>query len=103
MQVHVSQKTINAGSPVAHQGEICTHVLPKWANSGGNHQATAFKCPARQKAQADAWKEKAQKSQNKKRKQPEVDEEQEDRLISKSTKMELDTNTNWAKSPKKPS
>lgn len=46
----------------SRRGKICTHILPKCANCGGNHQAITFKCPARQKAQAYAWKEKAQKS-----------------------------------------
>ena len=77
--------------------------MPKCANCGGHHQATAFKCPARQKAQTDAWKKKAQKSQNKKGKQPECDKEQEDRPTSKSIEMELDNDINWAKSPKEPS
>lgn len=40
-------------------GKICTHVTPKCANCEGNHQATAFKYPARLKAQAEAWREKA--------------------------------------------
>lgn len=37
----------------------------------GSHQATAFKCPARLKAQAEAWKVKARKSEVKE-KQPAV-------------------------------
>ena len=41
------------------KGKICTHVTPKCANCGGNHQAIAFKCPARLKALSDAWKEKS--------------------------------------------
>lgn len=77
--------------------------MPKCANCAGNHQTIIFKCPDRQKAKADEWKEKAQKSQNKKGKQLEFDEEQKDRPTSKSTKMELDTNTNWAKSFEEPS
>lgn len=46
-------------------GKICTHVTPKCANCRGKHQATAFRCPARLKAQAKAWKEKVKKSQAK--------------------------------------
>ena len=34
--------------------KICIHVVLKYANCGGNHQATVFRCPARQKAQAIA-------------------------------------------------
>ncbi len=39
-------------------GKICTHVTPKCANCGAKHQATAFRCPARLKAQAEVWKAK---------------------------------------------
>lgn len=35
-------------------GKICTYIKPKCANSGGKHQATAFKCPFRIKAQVEA-------------------------------------------------
>ena len=35
------------------KGKICAHVTPKCANCGGNHQATAFKCPAWLKAQSE--------------------------------------------------
>ena len=82
---------------------MCAHVVPKCANCGGKHQATAFKCSARQKTKADSWKEKAQKSQNKKKKQPNVDKKQKNRPISKSTEIELDTDTNWAEIPEEPS
>ena len=42
-------------------GKICTHVIPKCANCGAKHQATAFKCQARLKAQVEAWREKSKK------------------------------------------
>lgn len=35
-------------------GKIYTHVTPKYANCGGNYQATAFKDPARLKTQTEA-------------------------------------------------
>ena len=44
-------------------GKICTHVIPKCANCGRNHQATVFKCPAKLKAQTEAWKKKMEKPQ----------------------------------------
>lgn len=79
------------------RGKICTHVVPKCANCAGNHQATALKCPARQKAQAEAWKNQAKKPQDSKGKQPESEKAQNAK--SKPTEMELDTDTNLAKSP----
>lgn len=42
------------------KGKICAYVMPKCANYGGNHQTTAFKCPARLKAQTQAWRKKSQ-------------------------------------------
>lgn len=56
-------------SCMVKMGKICTHVTPKCANCGEKHQATAFKCPARLKAQSEAWKEKSKKSEAK-NKQP---------------------------------
>ena len=46
---------------VAKAEKICIHVILKCANCGGNHQATPFKCPARQKAQAVTWKNRSKK------------------------------------------
>ena len=84
-------------------GKICTHVTPKCANCGGNHQATAFKCPARLKAQAEAWKEKAKKSQAKD-KQPATYAASEEEPEVESSEMELDNAvTLWAKSPQQQS
>lgn len=34
-------------------GKICTNITPKYANCGGSHQATAFKCPAKLRAQTE--------------------------------------------------
>ncbi len=44
-------------------GKICTHIIPKCANCGGNHQATAFKCPAKLRVQTEASKRKMEKAQ----------------------------------------
>ena len=79
-------------------GKICTHITPKCANCGGNHQATAFKCPARLKAQAEAWREKAKKPQAKD-KQPVTFAASEEEPEAGSSEMEVDTLiTLWAKS-----
>ena len=75
---------------IVKMGKICTHVTPKCANCGGSHQATAFKCPARLKAQAEAWREKAKKSQAKD-KQPATYADSEEEPEVGSNKMELDT------------
>ena len=80
-------------------GKICTHVTPKCANCGGNHQTTAFKYPAKQKAQAEAWRKKAKKSQAKD-KQPATYADLEEEPEVGSNEMELDSAvTLWAKSP----
>ena len=87
----------------AKMGKICTHVTPKCANCGGNHQATAFKCPARLKAQAEAWKDKVQKSQAKD-KQLATDAAPDEEPIIGPSEMELDNAvTLWAKSPRQQS
>ena len=84
-------------------GKIRTHVTAKCANCGGNHQTTAFKCPARLKAQSEAWKEKSKKS-HAKDKQPVTHPAPEEELEVRSTEMELDTAvTLWAKSPEQSS
>ena len=92
----------------AKKGKICIHVVPKCANCGGNHQATAFRCPARQKAQALAWRNKAKKAQEENSGQADKRsgdretsvESQEDREVTpKPVDMELDTPTDWAASP----
>ena len=80
-------------------GKICTHVTPKCANCGGNHQAIAFKCPARLRAQAEAWREKAKKPQVKD-KRPAAPPALEEELEVGSTKMEVDTAlTLWTNNP----
>lgn len=77
-------------------GEICTHVTPKYANCGGNHQATAYKCPARLKAQTEAWKKKKSQAKDK---QPACCPAPEEESQPTSTEMDLDTAvTLWAKS-----
>lgn len=38
--------------------KIYGHVISKYANHEGNHQATTFKYPARLKTQTQAWSEK---------------------------------------------
>ena len=53
-------------------GKNGTHITLKCANCGGNHQATAFRCSARLKAQAEGSKEKVKKSKSKD-KQPAID------------------------------
>ena len=84
-------------------GKICTHVTAKCANCGGNHQATAFKCPARLKAQVEAWKEKFKKSHTKD-KQPVSHPAPKEELEVRSTEMDLDTAVIlWAKSPEQSS
>lgn len=73
----------------AKLGKICTHVIPKCANCGRNHQATIFKCPARLKAQTDAWKEKVKKSQAK-NKQPASKGAVEEESAVRHNGMEVD-------------
>ena len=93
------------------KGKICIHVVPKCANCGGNHQATAFRCPARQKAQALAWRNKGKKAQeesagiaDERSEDREISvEPQRDRDIPKPVDMELDIPTNWAASPEQSS
>ncbi len=78
-------------------GKICTHVTPKCANCGAKHQATAFRYPARLKAQAEAWREKAKKTQAKV-KQPAASSTPEVELETESNKMEVDAPlTLWTK------
>lgn len=82
--------------------------MPKCANCGGNHQATAFRCPAKQKAQALAWRNKTNKAQEKnpghaderlKNREIAVEFQGDRVVIPKPVDMELDTPTNWAVSP----
>ena len=47
---------------MAKKGKICIHIVPKYIKCGSNHQATAFKYPVRQKAQAVTYKNKAKKT-----------------------------------------
>ena len=80
-------------------GKICTPVTFKCANCRGNHQATTYKCPARLKVQAEAWREKSKKLQAKD-KQPTVSPTLEEELEKRSIEIDLDTTiTLWAKSP----
>lgn len=41
-------------SYITKKGKIGVHVVPKFANCGGNHQATIFRCPAKRKTQSEA-------------------------------------------------
>ena len=71
-------------------GKICTHVTPKCANCGGKHQATAFRCPARAKAQAEAWKKRSKRLQTK-NKRPASPINMEKEPETTSNEMELDS------------
>ena len=78
--------------------KVCTHVTLKYVNDGENHRATAFRCPARLKAQAETWKEKVKKSQAKD-KQPATHAVLEEEPAMEPSKIKLDTAlTLWAKS-----
>ncbi len=78
-------------------GKICTHVIPKCANYGAKHQATAFRCPAGIKAQVGAWREKSKKFQAKD-KQPATLAVPEEVPEAESNEMEVDTSfTLWTK------
>ena len=80
-------------------GKICTHVTPKCANCGAKHQATAFKCQARLKAQAEAWREKSKKLKVKD-KQTAIFTAPEKEPEGGSSKMEVDTSLAlWTKNP----
>lgn len=84
---------------MAKIGKICTHVIPKCANCGGNHQATAFKCPAKLRAQTKAWKKKMEKAQLDEQ-LPVTYDPAKERPASGQTDMEIDTEViNLAKSP----
>ena len=108
----------------AKKEKICIHVVPKCANCESNHQATAFRCPARQKAQTVAWKNKAKKAYDREERETSVEslengeipigsedretlgeghedressvESQNEEAIPQPVEMELDINTNWA-------
>lgn len=80
--------------------KICTHVIPKCANCGENHHATAFKCPAKLKAQTEAWKKKMEKPRLDK-KLPVTNNSANERPASRQIDMEIDIEiTNLAKSPR---
>lgn len=91
----------------AKKRKICIYIVPKCANCRGNHQAIIFKYLARQKARADAQKNKEKKAQDKEKKESSAEkirktsvEIYEDRESSpKPVEIELDINTNWAQSP----
>ena len=42
---------------IVNKGKICIYVIPKCANCGKKHQATAFRYLARVKTQAEMWKQ----------------------------------------------
>ena len=88
--------------------KICIYVVPKCGCCDGNHQATAFRCPVRQKAPALVWRNKGKKAE--KISTSMVDERSEDRensvksqrdkeITPKPGDMELDIPTNWVASP----
>lgn len=78
--------------------KICSHVKPKCANCGKNHQAKAFKYLAWLKAETNAWNNKLKKSIAKD-KQPALYLAPEEKLELKSIKIDLDISvTLWAKS-----
>lgn len=91
-------------------GKICIYVVPKRANCGGNHQATAFRCPARQKAQALAWRNKGKKAQevnaNIADERPRIEKfrlSPRETDISKPVDMELNIPIDWTASPEQSS
>ena len=84
------------------KGKICIHVVPKCANCGGNHQATAFRCPARQKAQALAWRNKGKKAEKEstnmadkrsKDRENSVESQRDKEVTPKPVDIELDIST----------
>lgn len=89
------------------RGKICVHVVPKCANCGGDHQATTLRCPARQQAQALAWRNKAKKAQDgeerenstEKDGEASIETHEEEEFTPKPVEMELETNSHWAQSP----
>ena len=84
-------------------GKICTHVTSNCANCGAKHQATAFRCPARLKAQAEAWKEKFRKFQAKDKESTTFVASEEEPEAG-SSKIEVDTFlTLWTKDTKQQS
>ena len=75
---------------IVKMGKICTHITPKCANCGRKHQATAFRYPARAKAQAEAWKKRSKRLQTKnKRPASPINMGKEPEITS--NKMELDS------------
>ncbi len=88
---------------VVKMGKICTHVTPKCANCGAKHQATALRCPARLKAQAEIWKEKSRKLQAKD-KELATFATPEEEVEAGSNDMEVDTSLAlWTQSPEQQS
>ncbi len=84
-------------------GKICTHIIPKFANCGENHQATAFKCPAKLNVQTEAWKKKMEKPQLGET-LPVANDSYDKRPTSRQIDMDVDTEViNWAKSLNKQS
>lgn len=79
--------------------KICTQVIPKCANCGGNHQATAFECPAKLRAQTEAWNKKMENSHEVKT-LPDPFDSSNNRPRSRQIDMDVNTDAiNWAKSP----
>ncbi len=95
---------------ILKMGKLCTQVIPKYANCGGSYKATAFKCPARLKAQAEAWKAKAKKSKVKEKQptiyptskeKPAIYAISEEEPVIRSVKIELDiVVTLWTRNSK---
>lgn len=86
----------------AKKGKIWIYVVSKYANCGGNHQVTTFRCPARQKALALAWKNTPKKAleensgpANKRLgdRKTSVESQEDKEVTSKPLDMKLDTST----------
>lgn len=41
------------------RGKLCIHVVARYANCQGNHQANLARCPSRMRAETKAYKDKA--------------------------------------------
>ena len=88
--------------------KICIHVVPKCINFGGNHQATVFRCLAKQKPHALVWKNNGNKAQEENSgitdersedKQSSAEFQENRKVTPKPVDMELDVSTDWVASP----
>lgn len=76
------------------KGKICAHVMLKYGNCEGNHQAIVFTYQAWLKYQMQVWRIM---SQNPFRKdiQSSISEVPEKELVAKSVKIKVDTSLNF--------